>query len=528
MTNGTVDTAVTTEAQRFFNFNYPIGKPDQDGTAAFGSKGFLPSVTGGPNATVIVKAETTLPTTLMRVVGFTTLPISATCNAKLDFVNTDIVLVLDTTGSMICLPTESSCNIDYERSGSKIVALRQAVLSFYDTIAPVQAQLAAAGLRLRIAVVPYSSSVNMGKVLRGINTNYIEDDAWLYQSRLARYRHSKTGDKKATCEARGVPGGYGVTSNRVGSQDNYTCTWTDEDPNGNNATFYGWSYKQLIHDVSGYVTGNPVLVPTRRPGSSTTSTWAGCIEEQTTDRAVTGTSTTIPYYAFDMNPDLIPNTGDIATRWRPYWPEVEYRRAYDYLDMSNYPYPDQLASDTVLRPQVACPAEGRRLQSWTRSQLSTYLNTLNADGGTYHDNGMLWANRLVSPNGVFSADNPTTYAGMPVSKYVIFMTDGALDTGYEGLYTTYGIEKWDNRVTPPNSDEDEQARRHLNRFGLLCTTAKNRGVSVWIVAFAQALTSSLTQCATNAAQASTSSNQAQLNAKFVEIGQNIGALRLTQ
>lgn len=54
------------------------------------------------------------------------------------------------------------------------------------------------------------------------------------------------------------------------------------------------------------------------------------------------------------------------------------------------------------------------------------------------------------------------------------------------------------------------------------------GYSVWVIGFAQGLDSNLTNCASNPGQASTSADSAALLAKFVEIGKNIGALRLTQ
>lgn len=54
------------------------------------------------------------------------------------------------------------------------------------------------------------------------------------------------------------------------------------------------------------------------------------------------------------------------------------------------------------------------------------------------------------------------------------------------------------------------------------------GYSIWVLGFATTLDASLTNCASTPSQASTSSNQAALMARFVEIGKNIGALRLTQ
>ena len=80
-----------------------------------------------------IAADAKIPTVVMQMFGFSTLPVAVSCDASLNFVNTDIVLVLDVTGSM----AESI-------SGStKIAALQDAVLALYDELAPTQAQLQA-------------------------------------------------------------------------------------------------------------------------------------------------------------------------------------------------------------------------------------------------------------------------------------------------------------------------------------------------------------------------------------------------
>ncbi|MEG8038805.1 hypothetical protein QP166_05405 [Sphingomonas sp. LR60] len=232
---------------------------------------------------------------------------------------------------------------------------------------------------------------------------------------------------------------------------------------------------------------------------------------------MSATEATIPASATDLDIDLIPSSD--ATRWKPYWPEVEYTN-YAANIYANNPY----------KPQYACPAAAAPMQTWARDQLKTYLNSLTTDGGTYHDNGMMWGTRWASSGGIFGANNPDTYNTMPVKKYIIFMTDGQFDTGYERLYSSYGVERLDARVTPggTSSNEDDQLARHKRRFDLLCSRAKSMGYSVWVIGFATTLDASLTNCASTASQASTSADQAALMAKFVEIGKNIGALRLTQ
>ncbi|SFR79032.1 pilus assembly protein [Sphingomonas jatrophae] len=514
MTNGTVDDTVRAEALKFFKFNFPTGEKDKDGTAWFGARGFEPVVGSAPNSTVTVTAATQMPLTVMKIFGFPYLPISVACNARLDFVNTDVVLVLDVTGSMADKASSTDTDI-------KIVALRKAVLNFYDTLRPIQTQLEGVNLRLRYAVVPYASSINVGRLLRGASVNNVTNTKWTYQSRqfAGSYRHS-TYKTSSQCISLG------------GSRDWYgTCTWNDTNAasagSGDTAS-PNWNYMPIEHDLSSYATGSStqtssvpgtaVLDPTRAPGTNTKVTWQGCIEERATTR-MSSTATSIPTSAYDLDIDRVPSSGDITSQWKPYWPEVEYVPPTTNTSLGGEPQ----------KPQWACPAEAKRLQVWAKSDLSNYLNTLQPDGGTYHDNGMVWGIRMLSAAGVFSADNPSTYGGMPVSKYLIFMTDGVFSTGYDTLYSTYGVERYDARATPggSSSNQTDQLARHKNRFNLLCTLAKSRGISVWVVAFDAALDSSLSNCA-NKGQASTSANQQELNDKFVEIGKNIGALRLTQ
>jgi hypothetical protein len=485
MTNGTVDDGVRAEAAKFFNFNFQQGM--------FGSKPFTPSISSASTAktTVVINAATTIPTSLMRIFGFVELPVSVSCNASQDFVNTDIVFVLDTTGSMRDKATSSD-------SQTKIEALRSAVLALYDQLAPVQKQLTASGMRLRYGVVPYASAVNIGKAIRAANPNYMLSGPWTYQSRQVVTARMSSSD----CDYY-----YGSYNSWSG-----VCTY--------------FRYLPRTFDTSQYVSGASVdvaqLVGTADYSGDTpvkttpkNVTWAGCVEERQTVR-MGSSAAAIPSGATDLNIDLIPNSD--STKWKPYWPEVEYT---SYMLRYN---------SNRFKPQVACPSPAASMQGWTRDDLNNYLNTLVPDGGTYHDNGMMWGARWASSGGIFGSNNPEKYNMMPVKKYIIFMTDGLFDTGYTGLYSSYGVERLDGRITPGGdySDEADQLARHKQRFNLLCSQAKSMGYSIWVIGFATSLDASLTNCASTPSQASTSSNQAALIERFVEIGKNIGALRLTQ
>ena len=60
------------------------------------------------------------------------------------------------------------------------------MLALYDQLKPIQDQLQSQGLRLRYGVVPYSSSVNVGKLLYAADPTWIVD-GFNYQSRVANY-----------------------------------------------------------------------------------------------------------------------------------------------------------------------------------------------------------------------------------------------------------------------------------------------------------------------------------------------------
>jgi len=582
MVNDTLSSNVTSEANKFFNFNFPQGTYD--------TQSFTPSVTRPASGVVQVTASTRVPTVIMKMFGFTTLPLAVTCDASLSFVNTDIVLVMDVTGSM---DDDVSGNSTSIVANKKITALKDAVMALYDALAPVQTQLQANGMRLRYGVVPYSSTVNVGSLIRAASPTYLLDNAE-YQTRVAAYNiptyigtpgtpeppveqvyNGGNGISQSDCDkyGRNVSFGSFNPSNTSGGGPPPAATWTRvfsnneaggvdwgwsgaADTNGNSRscrrryvetdTTYitdytsdpanGWSYEPESIDVSQYKLGNAISVATDNGGrtdlaglydpleiaalgignAETGVTWNGCIEERTTVNTITTSSGyTIPAGANDLNIDLIPNSD--ATRWKPMFPQIEYRRTAG----------SSSATSGTSMASSACPAQSRRLAAWTRSDLQTYVNSLSPTGSTYHDIGMIWGARLISSGGIF-ADSIDTFNGMPVARHVIFMTDGQLDTD-NGIYAAYGIERNDMRVSGMSApSEAELNGRHMQRFKMMCNAIKGRNTSIWVIAFGTTLSAEMLECASNANQASTIGNRDALIAKFTEIGNNIGALRLTQ
>lgn len=580
MTNDTLTSTVTSEATKFFNFNFPQN--------SYQTAAFTPSVTRPSSGVVAVSASTTIPTAIMKIFGFTSLPISVSCNASLNFVNTDVLLVLDVTGSMA---EDVNGNSTSTVADQKITALKDAVMALYDALAPVQTQLAANNMRLRYGIVPYSSTVNVGALIRAVNPAYLADHVD-YEARVANYTTptyigtpgtpeppveetygssltqsdcdkygrnvSFSGFSPSTAAGGGPPpaatwarafsndeasgtdwGWPGAPDRTTGGGDNrMSCRRRYVETDTTYITDYrftNYSYVEESFDVRQYKLGNPVAYATGNDGridnadnvdafelaqigigvTTTNVTWNGCIEERATNDQIRANSGyTIPSDAYDLNIDMVP-TSDPETQWRPMFPQAEWLRSGS--DVYN-------AAAYGLGP---CPAAARRLDTWTRTDLQNYVNTLTPTGSTYHDIGMIWGARLVSTAGAF-ADGCATYNGQPCSRHIIFMTDGQLAPS-SSAYSAYGVEYMDQRVTASSSAAN-QYESHLQRFKMICNAAKsgNVGASIWVIAFGTTLSNDLRDCASNANQASTIANRTALIAKFTEIGNNIGALRLTQ
>jgi Flp pilus assembly protein TadG len=601
---------VRDEARRFFRYNFPQTGTGADAEGPYGTDPVTPDVTRPAAGTVRVTASTRLPTTIMSMFGFEDLPLSVTCDATLNFVNTDIVLVLDVTGSMAWDINGNTSNVP--AASQKITALRDAVMAFYDELAPIQTQLAANGLRMRYGVVPYSSTVNVGNLIRAVNTNFLRDST-PYQTRTVNYNTQNSTSTPngpyweyyrgssnpqvttvATQAASNVTPanclkfqtnvgftGFTATSPLSGGGPAPTPTWTIAFPydgsftTGGTSGEHGWTgavdnsgtdrscrrrrtdttttyyytytndgFSQVSVDTSQFKLGTAVqialdsdssdnnddgyggstpapllnanlvqLAATSGNVSETSVTWNGCIEERRTTSAIGSTATSFdPTAANDLDINGLPTT-DENTRWRPQLPRLIWTRS-------------SATSGTEIG-SAACPREARRLTTWTRADMLAYVNSLTPTGSTYHDIGMIWGARMISTGGIF-ADACENFNGMPCTRHVIFMTDGQMDTD-RNIYEAYGVESLDQRVSGMSSpSETELNGRHAARFRLMCSATKSMGVSIWVIAFGTSLSSDLSACASNSNQAFTISNRDALIAKFREIGNQIGALRLTQ
>lgn len=179
-------------AEAFFDNNFKAGTY---GSTAV-TKSFVKTVDNQVRGT----ASATVPMTIMKMFGSTASTLDVTCEAKLEIPNLDMMFVLDTTASMSSTNPSDTVN--------RISALRTAVINFYDTIEAAKTTAA----RTRYGFVPYSSTVNVGMLLK---RDWMVD-SWTYQSREPADKTEKTSTSTAGAYITTSDTGWVYVSGSVG------------------------------------------------------------------------------------------------------------------------------------------------------------------------------------------------------------------------------------------------------------------------------------------------------------------------
>jgi len=152
-TDGFDDNALQA-ARSYFNVNMA-------GASNFEVPEFNPTSSDNGN-TVEATVSTSVDTTLMRIFGHDTIPLSVSCSASMSMGNADVMMVLDTTGSM-SWNVSGSQKQNVPIADQRITFLRSSMMDFYDTVAE---SADGTNARIRYGFVPYSSSVNVGRLLQ--------------------------------------------------------------------------------------------------------------------------------------------------------------------------------------------------------------------------------------------------------------------------------------------------------------------------------------------------------------------------
>lgn len=211
--------------------------------------------------------------------------------------------------------------------------------------------------------------------------------------------------------------------------------------------------------------------------TNATVSWNGCIEDAYEPQNVAWASG-IPSNAYGAKIDLVPTSSDTQTLWAPVLSGAVWGRS----NSGSWTQADVTTTSELSRNfNVACPSEATKLQKWGADAFQTYVNNLSTGGNTYHDVGMVWGGRFLSPDGIFHDDNWQTKEGASIYRHLVFMTDGDTSTSQTN-YTSEGVAWWDRRQTSGTNDSDLTAVVNA-RFAAICTSIKAKGIVIWVISY---------------------------------------------
>jgi Flp pilus assembly protein TadG len=564
MTSKTWTTEAGTVGKQFFDINFPEGKYGT--TFPIPGPGQSKGINFTPNTDGSVKgiAEAIVPMSLMQIFGYTDNKVQVDCKAQINLPNTDVMMVLDTTGSMgQTNPTDTKTRFE---------VMKESVSNGF---------------------VPYSSTVNVGGLLK---PEWIADK-WEYQSRKPDGIDVVNGNENAQadwvnsdwtttsgsrtdtsttypgegCSKVVVPTGdvvWGGDKIKSETVDKLSASPTDDVTTrirewSANGTHYAaeetaagcvvyktvftnyvqsytqkgelqaqtalWEYDQLEYDTSGInLVGATLKAPIGDNHAYVKTTWNGCIEERQTVADPVGHFASIPNDALDLQIDLEP-TADPKTQWGPLLPGLIFAR--EGFDVWNRAKINKTSAEFEKVDSwgngayVSCPSPAKNLTAMSGTEVGAYLGTLQPSGRTYHDIGMIWGARLMSPTGLFKDKNTAASA-----RHMIFMTDGETDTAPQ-IYGAYGWSALDRRqevstsVVPTKAAMDALTEE---RFAAVCRATRAKGITIWVIAFGTAETQMLKDCAGSDDRSFKADSQIELGAAFNEIAGKIAHLRLVE
>jgi Putative Flp pilus-assembly TadE/G-like len=575
-------TESTAMGERYFSANY--------GDGAFGSYSISFDMAGQKNGQIDGVAMAKLDTGVMQVFGQERFDLSVNCSAIRDLSHTDVMFVLDTTGSML--------NSNPGDSANRFETMKEAVMGFHESLEATKSE----DVNLRYGFVPYAEMVNVG----GILPKSMMVDRWTYQSREADGKETSTGTNSYSRNWRHVAGPapaqststYAPTSRWIpprtggefgGGSSGY---WQHDCPrpgdavnvfdknklsersepfagppvgtrtiqvfretwdgttyqshyNGSQCVLTTTTYDDSIHefewvtdpteDTDHFWRYKPVEYDVKDligggPGSSMVAK----IGNDHTDRTVTwhgcieerDTVTTD-----DFNP--IPSEAfDLDIDSKPTNdPRTQWRPAMPEL-IFRRPNVDEVRTDANHANLADSWSGAARMCPAPAKRLSA-MSALEVE---------LYLDSLVAQGGthhdigILWGARLISPSGIfsgdnsgPQSRHIIFMTDGQVETNVYS-HDSYGYPWLDRRRLPfPNTDPTDAKLNELveKRFLAICESARARGLTIWSIAFGTTLSPAMEACS-GSNRAFQASDAGELEHAFKKIAGGIARLRLTQ
>lgn len=429
-----------------------------------------------------VTAEAQMPTTFMGLFGHDTMDLAATTEITRSNKGMELVLVLDTTGSM---------------AGSKLTALKSSALKLVDILFGTGKTTAE---NLWIGVVPFSQAVNIGPS----HTNWLDA------------AHYATLDWRSTHWAGCVEARY---TGRDITDDPYNLPAPNTEP----FKAYYWAddtYNNWVVNSSTDSTSSTDRVCTRNSNCKCSNyNNCNCTTTSTSTTSGSQTTTVATRVCHSCNGSGSNRNCDRTTTVTT---TVNSSVPFDVIDNEH-------------GPNRYCPSEVTRLTG-NRADIEAGINSLAARGATHIPTGAVWGWRMLSPRwrglwgGSMNAADPQLpldYDTDLMVKAAIIMTDGE-NTMYNNIDGAYGYLN-QNQLGTTNSG---QAATALNtKVTNICNAMKAKGIIVYTIVFDLTgggnVETMMKNCASDPSYYFNSPTEQTLTQAFTTIGDSLANLRIS-
>ncbi len=496
----TSDTAMQTKAQAWILAN--VTDPDvQD------------LVVGTPvrsTGQIQVDITAAIKTTSAALLGVNTLPFEAHSTVKYGVTQVELALVLDNTGSM--------------NDDGKLNSLKTAATTLVNTLNK-SAQASGIPNALKIAVVPFTQTVNIGAANQG--------SAWLTGSMPSEYGADTVSnsttvhpDRFALLKAMNTSWG-GCVESRPMPYDVQETAPTSTKPETMFVPFFSPDTPD-----EGYYNrfGNTVFYY---------GSYAAATSDNWSKSTKTNGTTYFNYSGNNYLTDGVPgdsavlqNKNGPGSSWTDHeytYAPTKYKTA-PYANVNNHYWNDNVG------PNSGCDVQPLQRLTTDVDSVLNQINGMTANGNTEIPIGLVWGWHVLSPLGPFA--DGAAYGSPGVTKVVVLVTDGANTYGTSSdmnfsLYTSHG---WalSQRITTSTTASDVQSALN-SRLQTLCKNMKSRNsdgtwkINIYTVPLevTDANIKSLLQgCVTDPANYVDTTSSSQLASTFQNIAGSIQSLRM--
>ncbi|MEP7173125.1 MAG: pilus assembly protein TadG-related protein [Aestuariivirga sp.] len=447
-------------------------------------------------AAIDLQASHTFPTTIMSLTGIDEVNLSSHSQIMKAMRPIEMVLVMDTTGSMA--------------SSSKLDGAKTAARNLLSTVYGGSASSVPESEYLRVALVPFAAGVRLNPSAYDFNLNWIDTTG---------------GNPLSTVNFTDTSWNNYTTWAKLKKTSSTFHTWNgcvEARMRGDDASNTDYNVNDVA-PTSG-VTRFPAYFAPDAPSFANLSTygvnqnksWSGTyIPESGTPSEIAGLSNT------DKQDPL--------------------KRQENQAKYLNRNIGSESLTSATEGPWKGCAKTSIVPLTYKRANVEAGITAMVAAGNTLIAEGVTWGWRVLSPTEPFTkveastsfpADTISTYHHPRWLKIMVVMTDGdndisaGLDTLNGTTYTAYGRGKETLAQNRFGTTSDSSIMGKLDdAMSAACTQAKAEGIELYVTSFGTGVSNStkakLTACATDADNYQHATSSADLSAFFNHIGQDV-------